>query len=351
MEVRSLALIEVRDLSKEFRQHRRFSGPFGTIRTLFTREYITRRAVSNISFDIEQGEAVGYVGPNGAGKSTTIKMLTGILVPTSGSVRVNGLVPHKARHENARHIGVVFGQRSQLWWELPVIDSFDLHRHIYNIPQNQYRQNLSFFKDLLHMEDFLQAPVRQLSLGQRMRAEIALALLHDPDILFLDEPTIGLDITAKDRIREFLHAVNQDRKVTIILTTHDLSDIEEICSRIMIISQGGLMYDGTVSALKDQLGHQRKIIVEFAHDPGTIELSAATLIRDEGPRKHFQFDKTVASAFDLLGSLAEKYPIVDVALEDTSIEEVIRTLYNRIGEKAIEAEQLDTWTQGKAVTL
>lgn len=346
-----MALIEVRNLSKEFRQHRRFSGPLGAIRTLFTREYTTRQAVGNISFDIQRGEAVGYVGPNGAGKSTTIKMLTGILVPSSGSIRVNGLVPHKARRENAKHIGVVFGQRSQLWWDLPVIDSFDLHKHIYSIPLDQYQNNLSFFATLLSMEDFLQVPVRQLSLGQRMRAEIALALLHDPDILFLDEPTIGLDITAKDRIRKFLHAVNRERHVTIILTTHDLSDIEEICSRLMIINQGGLMYDGTVDALKAQLGTQRKITVEFAHDPGTIELNGASLIRDDGQRKQFRFDKTVASAFDLLGALAEKYPIVDVSLEETSIEEVIRTLYNSAEEQAIEAEQLDTWTKGRAVTL
>jgi ABC-2 type transport system ATP-binding protein len=346
-----LALIEVHDLSKEFRQHRRFPGPLGAIRTLLTHEYTTRQAVSTISFTIQQGEAVGYVGPNGAGKSTTIKMLTGILVPSSGSIHVNGLLPHKARRENAKHIGVVFGQRSQLWWDLPVIDSFDLHKHIYAIPLEQYYNNLSFFTKLLGMEDFLQVPVRQLSLGQRMRAEVALALLHDPDILFLDEPTIGLDITAKDRIREFLHTVNRERHVTIILTTHDLSDIEEICSRLMIINQGGLMYDGTVEGLKAQLGTRRKIIVEFAHDPGTIELSGATLIRDDGHRKQFQFDKTVASAFDLLGSLSEKYPIVDVSLEDTSIEDIIRTLYNSVDKQPMEPEQLDTWTRGRAVTL
>ena len=348
--VGSLALIEVRDLSKEFRQHRRYPGALGAIRTLFTREYTTRRAVGNVSFDIEQGEAVGYVGPNGAGKSTTIKMLTGILVPGSGSIRVNGLVPHKARRENAKHIGVVFGQRSQLWWDLPVVDSFDLHKHIYHIPLAQYNKNLSFFTQLLSMEDFLQVPVRQLSLGQRMRAEIALALLHDPDILFLDEPTIGLDITAKDSIRKFLHTVNRERQVTIILTTHDLSDIEEICSRLMIINQGGLMYDGTIDALKAQLGTQRKIMVEFAHDPGVIDLSGATLIRDDGQRKQFQFDKTVSSAFDLLGALAEKYPIVDVSLENTSIEEIIRTLYRGEDKQSNEKEQLDTWTRGRAVT-
>ena len=346
-----MALIEVRNLGKEFRQHRRFSGSLGAIRTLLTREYTTRQAVGDVSFDIHQGEAVGYVGPNGAGKSTTIKMLTGILVPSRGSIHVHGLIPHKARRENAKHIGVVFGQRSQLWWDLPVIDSFDLHKHIYTIPPDRYRTNLSFFANLLSMEDFLQVPVRQLSLGQRMRAEIALALLHDPDILFLDEPTIGLDLTAKDRIRTFLHAINRERHVTIILTTHDLSDIEEICSRLMIINQGGLMYDGTVEALKARLGTQRKIVVEFAQDPGPIELSGATLMRDDGPRKQFQFDKTVASAFDLLSSLAEKYPIVDVSLENTSIEEVIRTLYKSVEEQPLEAEQLDTWTRGRAVIL
>lgn len=346
----SVAIIEAQHLSKSFRQHRRFSGFFGAIRTLFTHEYVTSQAVEDISFSVERGEAVGYVGPNGAGKSTTIKMLTGVLVPTSGTLSVNGRSPHKARQENARQIGVVFGQRSQLWWELPVIDSFDLHRHIYRIAPDQYRKNLTFFEELLNLKEFLHSPVRQLSLGQRMRAEIALALLHDPAILFLDEPTIGLDITAKDRIREFLQAVNREREVTIILTSHDLKDIEEICARIVIINQGSLVYDGAVSDLKARSGNQRTLMIEFSQDPGPIAISGATLLQDDGRRKQFQFDKTAMSTFEVLSALADKYPVVDVTLEDTSIEEIIRTLYNSMGEQALERVQLDTWTKGKAVT-
>ncbi|GLV54117.1 ABC transporter ATP-binding protein [Dictyobacter sp. S3.2.2.5] len=345
-----MAIIEAHHLSKTFQQHRRFPGFWGAIRTLFTHEYITRQAVRDISFAVERGEAVGYVGPNGAGKSTTIKMLTGVLVPTSGTVLVNGRMPHKARQENARRIGVIFGQRSQLWWELPVIDSFDLHRHMYRIRHDQYAKNLAFFEELLCLKEFLHSPVRQLSLGQRMRAEIALALLHDPDILFLDEPTIGLDITAKDRIREFLQAVNREREVTIILTSHDLKDIEEICSRIVIINQGDLAYDGAVSDLKTRLGNQRTLTIEFSHDPGPITISGVTLLQDDGSRKQFQFDKAVLSTYEVLSALAEKYPVVDISLEDTDIEDIIRTLYNSMGEQALEREQLDTWTRGKAVT-
>lgn len=345
-----MAMIDVNDLVKEFRQYKRFSGFFGAFRSLFTQEYSVRSAVDRMSFSIEQGEAVGYVGPNGAGKSTMIKMLTGILVPTSGQVLVNGLVPHISRKENAKRMGVVFGQRSQLWWDLPVMDSFDLSRYIYQIPDDRYRENVSFCEELLGLSSFIQSPVRQLSLGQRMRAEIALALLHDPDILYLDEPTIGLDVMAKDRIRDFLRRLNREKRVTIILTTHDLKDIEEVCPRLLIVNRGRLVYDGTVAALKATLGNSRTIVVEFEHDPGSVDLPGAQLVKDEGRRKHFRFNRNDASAFDLLGNLSARYPVEDVALEDADIEEVIRTLYKRLGEEAPEQAELDTWTRGRAVT-
>ncbi len=330
-----LAIIEAQDLVKQFRQHRRYSGPFGAIRSLLTREYTVRQAVSGVSFSIEPGEAVGYLGPNGAGKSTTIKMLTGVLVPTSGQVLVNGHVPHKSRRENAKRIGVVFGQRTQLWWDLPVMDSFDLHRHVYNIPLERYRRNLEFCEDILRMREFVRSPVRQLSLGQRMRAELALALLHEPDILFLDEPTIGLDVLAKDHVREFLRAINRERKVTIILTTHDLKDIEEICPRLIVINGGCVVYDGSLVALKARLGNQRTMVVEFEHDPGPVQLPGTKLVRDEGVRKQYLFDKGATSALHLLRSLPDKYAISDVSLEEPAIEEVIRTLYEAMGQEPL----------------
>jgi len=345
-----LVVIQARDLTKEFRQHRRFSGPLGAVRTLLTREYTSRRAVDGVSFAIEPGEAVGYVGPNGAGKSTTIKLLTGILVPTEGEVRVNDRVPHTSRRENARRIGVVFGQRSQLWWDLPVMDSFDLHRHVYDIEPSRYRRNLAFCEEVLHLREFVQVPVRQLSLGQRMRAELALALLHEPDVLFLDEPTIGLDVLAKDRIREFLRTVNREQKVTIILTTHDLKDIEEICPRIMVINFGQVVYDGMVEDLKARLGNQRTVVIDFAHDPGPVALPGAELVHDEGSRKTYRFDRSVTSALDVLSALAGTHPVSDITLEEAGIEDVIRRLYQSLGRELPESEEIDTWTRGRVVT-
>lgn len=344
-----MPIIDVKSLSKEFRQHRRFSGAFGAVRTLLTREYITRRAVENVSFRIDEGEAVGYVGPNGAGKSTTIKMLTGILVPTSGEVRVNGRIPHLERRENARDIGAVFGQRSQLWWDLPVIDSYELHQHVYNIPPDRYRANLAFCEEVLQLHEFIQSPVRQLSLGQRMRAEMAMALLHEPKVLFLDEPTIGLDVLAKDRIREFLRTINRERKVTIILTTHDLKDIEEICPRLIVINHGRTMYDGSVAGLKTRLGNQRLVKVEFHTDPGPIDLPGAELVSDDGIRKTFRYDHGEVMALDLLSSLSARHPISDVSLEEISIEEVIRRLYQETGRGLPEQDEIDTWTRGRVV--
>lgn len=345
-----MAIIEAQGLTKEFRQHRRFPGFVGSLRTLLTRDYVVRRAVREVSFAIERGQAVGYVGPNGAGKSTTIKMLTGILVPSAGEVRVMGRIPHRARRQNAQRIGVVFGQRSQLWWDLPVIDSFDLHRYVYKVPPDRYRENVALCKALLHMEEFMDFPVRQLSLGQRMRAEMALALLHDPEILFLDEPTIGLDVIAKDRIREFLRTINRERGVTIILASHDLKDIEEICPRILVINRGVIVHDGDLSQLKKELGTTSRIVVDFAVDPGEVVMDGAELVLDEGVRKTFQFERSATTGFDLLASLARRYQVRDVSFIDSTIEDVIRKIYESSGQTIAEAEDLDTWTRGRAVT-
>lgn len=345
-----MPIVQMNALNKEFRQHRRFGGALGAVRTLFSREYTVRNAVEDVSFSIEAGEAVGYVGPNGAGKSTTIKMLTGILVPTSGEILVNGRVPHQNRQENARILGAVFGQRSQLWWDLPVIDSFELHQHVYSIGDDDYRRTLSFCREVLQLDSFLDSPVRQLSLGQRMRAEMAMALLHEPKILFLDEPTIGLDVLAKDRIREFLRTINRERNVTIILTTHDLKDIEEICPRLIMINQGKVMFDNTVAHLKSTVGDERVLKIEFESDPGKIVIEDAITVSDDGATKSIRFAPERIPTMKLLNEIGDRYPIRDVSIQEVGIEDVIRKLYLQTGQAAPEASEMDTWTRHRAVT-
>jgi ABC-2 type transport system ATP-binding protein len=247
-------MIVTRDLRKTFRIARRRPGVLGGLRSLvnpMVREVV---AVDGISLAIEPGEMVACLGPNGAGKSTTIKMLTGILVPSSGSVQVFGLQPHRQRRRVARRIGVVFGQRTQLWWDLPLRDSFDLLRHIYRVPAERFEANMREFSELLDLDTFMDTPVRQLSLGQRMRGDLAAALLHDPDVLYLDEPTIGLDVVAKHRVRSFLRELNEDRGVTVLLTTHDMADVERLCSRLLIIDHGKLLFDGGVDQMRGRVG-------------------------------------------------------------------------------------------------
>jgi ABC-2 type transport system ATP-binding protein len=343
-------IISVHHLGKDYRQVKRAEGRFGALRTLFTRQAITRTAVDDVSFSIEPGEAVGYIGPNGAGKSTTIKMLTGILVPSRGEVGVLGVAPHRHRRRNARRIGVVFGQRSQLWWDLPVAESFALHRHMYDIPPERYRQMRDLCADLLGLGDLLATPVRQLSLGQRMRCELAMALLHEPELLFLDEPTIGLDIEAKDRIRVFLRTINRERATTVILTTHDLADIEETCPRIIVINRGRLVYDGTIQALKAQVGGQRQVTIDFVEDPGPVALPQATLIADHGRRKTYAVERSVESTLGVLTTVAAAHPVQDVAFAEPAIEDVIRALYAGLGEPAPESDEIDRWSRGRVVT-
>jgi ABC-2 type transport system ATP-binding protein len=320
-------IIQADGVSKRFRQHRRFPGFLGALRSLVTRDVTEVVAVENISFTIRQGEAVGYLGPNGAGKSTMIKMMTGILVPSGGSVRVLGRTPHEQRIANAREIGVVFGQRSQLWWDLPVIDSFLLHQRIYGIEESRFRANLERFSALLELTGFLERPVRQLSLGQRMRSEIVMALLHDPRVLFLDEPTIGLDVVAKDAVRKFLADVNRERGTTIILTTHDLVDIEEICPRLIMVDEGKLLFDGALTSLRASLGAARRLRLEFDSDPGPVPLDRAVLVSDEGTFKHYRIERQDVSLVSILAELPEALPLKDVLVEEPTIEEVIRAFY------------------------
>jgi ABC-2 type transport system ATP-binding protein len=284
-------------------------------------------AVAGISFEIERGSMVGYVGPNGAGKSTTVKMLTGILVPSAGHLRVAGLDPPRRRIELARRIGVVFGQRSQLWWDLPLADSFELLRHIYRVPEARHRENLARFEETLGLAEFLGTPVRQLSLGQRMRGELTAALLHDPEIVFLDEPTIGLDVVAKAAVREFLGEVNRERGVTVLLTTHDLADIERLCSRLLIIDHGRLIWDGGLDELKRSYGQERTMVVDLEEPAPPLEVPGARVVGVEGPRQWLAFRRDETSAAQLTAAVAARARLVDLAIEETEIEEIVRRIY------------------------
>ena len=285
------------------------------------------RAVDGVTFSIDAGSLVGYIGPNGAGKSTTVKMLTGILVPSAGRIAVAGLDPSRQRVQLARRIGVVFGQRIQLWWDLPLRDSFELLRHIYRVPAERHRANLDRFIELLELEPFLGTPVRQLSLGQRMRGELTAAMLHDPEILFLDEPPIGLDVVAKARVQEFLSVINRERGVTVLLSTHDLADIERLCSRMLIIDRGRVIYDGGIDELKDRYGHERTLIVDLEEPAAPLEVRGARVDRVEGPRQWLKFRREDTSAADLTAAVAARARLVDLAIEEPDIEDVVRRIY------------------------
>ncbi len=320
-------MIQVRNLRKEFRVHRHHRGALGALRNLFTRDHHIVRAIDGISFHIARGEIVGYLGPNGAGKSTTIKILTGILVPTAGEVVVDGRVPWRQRIEHVRRIGVVFGQRTNLWWDLPVIESLELLRHIYRVPPDRYCRNLSAFDDMLELGPFLDTPVRNLSLGQRMRADLAAALLHDPPLLFLDEPTIGLDVVAKERIRRFIRTINRERDTTVILTTHDLNDVEKLCERVIMIDHGRLVFDGALSELRERFGGGRVLVVDLAETPAHIALPDAQVIRREANRVWLRVQRGNGHMADLVRELFRRYRVRDLSVQEPAIEDVVRRIY------------------------
>ena len=322
-----MPLIEVAGLQKRFRVAGRRGGPLGALRGALARDTREVTAVDDITFTIGRGEMVAYVGPNGAGKSTTIKMLTGILVPSGGRVVVDGVVPWEARTRLARRIGVVFGQRTQLWWDLPLIESLDLLRHIYKVPEARYREQLASLGELLDLGPFLDRPVRQLSLGQRMRGDLAAALLHDPAILYLDEPTIGLDVVAKERIRAFLLDLNRRAGVTVLLTTHDMADISRLCERMLLIDHGRLLYDGGVAALVERYGGERQLIVDLDADIAEPIVPRARIARREGSRLWLTFRRDEISAPELIAAIAGRYPIRDLSLEEPDIEGVVRQIY------------------------
>lgn len=322
-----MTTIHIQNLVKEFRILKPNVGKFGLLHSLLKPEYMIRRAVNNISLDISEGEVIGYVGANGAGKSTTIKMLTGILQPTSGIIEVAGLDPWKQRKDSTRNIGVVFGQRSHLWWDLPLIESFKLIARIYGISEAMYQRNLKYFTDLLDMESFINTPVRQLSLGQRMRGDLVAAMLYEPRILYLDEPTIGLDVFAKERIRSFIEEVNRSTGLTVILTTHDLNDVERLCPRIIMIDQGSVIYDGLVATLKKNFTSKNMLIVHFEDEPASLQISNAQLVRHQGKKVWLEYDPHIVSAASLISDVSQQYPIVDLSVAEPELETVIRKIY------------------------
>lgn len=321
------SIIQVNRLAKHFKVAVRRAGALGWLSNLVRRDYRIVRAVDGISFELAPGEIVGYLGPNGAGKSTTLKMLSGLLAPTDGELIVDGFIPWEERREYVQRIGAVFGQRSTLWWDLPVIESLEMIAHIYRIPPIRYRNNLYEFRKLLDLDPFINTPVRSLSLGQRMRADLCAALLHNPPLLFLDEPTIGLDVVAKERIRGFIRHIHRDRGVTILLTTHDLSDVEKLCERILIIDHGRLLYDGRLAVLRERFGGMRRLSVDFAEDHPDYDLPGAVIAEREGPRVTYLYDPGTHTAAELIASLSDRYRIRDLEVREADIETTIRRIY------------------------
>jgi ABC-2 type transport system ATP-binding protein len=319
-------MIEVKDISKTFKVHKRNQGFNEALKSLFSRKYKTVHALRNVSFSIDEGEMVGYIGPNGAGKSTTIKIMSGILNPDSGQCIVNGRTPWKDRVNHVRDIGVVFGQRSQLWWDVPVIDSFSLIKDIYKVPENQYKKNINELSEMLNIGEIIKTPTRQLSLGQRMRCEIAASLIHNPKILFLDEPTIGLDSVSKISVREFIKNINQERKTTVILTTHDTQDIEALTKRIILIGKGKVLLDGQLEDLKEKFNTERTITLNYYGDLSEV-CSGLEIKEKYDGRAVIDVDTDKISVSESIGYLSSKVNIIDVQVSSTTVEDVVVGLY------------------------
>ncbi len=324
-----IPIIQTVNLSKVFREPRKDPGVAGAVKALFRPRFDAKVAVDGISFAVEPGEIVGYIGVNGAGKSTTIKMLTGILVPTSGEVRVLGRDPHRERVANAREIGVVFGQRTQLWWDLAFIESLNLVAKIYEVEPTRYKQLLDQFSEILELQDLLHVPIRNMSLGQKMRAELAATLIHEPRIVYLDEPTIGLDLIVKDRIREFIKHQNRDKGTTVILTTHDLGDIEELCQRVIIIDAGRLIYDGPLSTIKERFGKYREITFQLAKCDCTLQPPiGAEIVAREERQVTLRFDRTLTTASQVAASAMSQIEVADFSLSEPDLASIVKQIYN-----------------------
>lgn len=327
-------MIEVKNLRKEFKMNKKYPGFKGAIKSFFSTEYTVKTAVDDISFSIQDGEIVGYIGANGAGKSTTIKMMTGILTPTGGKVLVNGVVPYENRQKNAKDIGVVFGQKTQLWWDLPLSETFTLLKDIYEVDDKDYKERMDFLNEVLELEDFMLSPVRTLSLGQRMRGDLAAAFIHNPKVVYLDEPTIGLDVVVKDNVRKAIKKMNENYGTTVILTTHDLTDIEELCSRIIIIDNGRILYDGGLSEIKSKFGYMASIEIQTK---AKADLKAAEFIKklDEAyieleakdSKLIIKFNKNNTSTTEITKQLMGRFDIVDFSINETTIEDIVKKIY------------------------
>ncbi|MDG0889109.1 ATP-binding cassette domain-containing protein [Acholeplasma manati] len=330
-----MEIIKVENLKKEFIIYEKEPGLKGVIKSFYNAKKIVKKAVDDVSFTIQQGEIVGYIGPNGAGKSTTIKMLTGILTPTSGEVRVDGIIPYQKRTVNAKKIGVVFGQRTQLWWDLPLIESFTVLKEIYQISDADYKERLAYFSALFGLDEFIKQPVRQLSLGQRMKADIVASLLHNPKLLFLDEPTIGLDVIAKENIRKTLKEIHEKYQTTIILTTHDLADIEELCDRIMMIDQGKIIYDGSLETIKAKFG-SKKIVCFTLKNDSELDLGVFETLKKKDPDLTVSlenkaltviFNKLKINVGDIIGPVLKQTEVLDIDISDDHLENIIKAIY------------------------
>ncbi|MGI6189410.1 MAG: ATP-binding cassette domain-containing protein [Clostridiales bacterium] len=324
--------IEVSGIYKTFKVARRSSGLRQAVKSLFYREYDTVEALKDVSFTVDTGEIVGYIGPNGAGKSTTIKIISGILVPDRGKCTILGRVPWKERISHVRNIGVVFGQRTQLWWDVPVIDSYELLRDIYKIPRREYMNNLDLLVDTLDLKGIINTPVRQLSLGQRMRCELGASLLHSPGILFLDEPTIGLDAESKIAVRQFIKTINREKNVTVILTTHDMSDIEALANRILLIGNGRIVYDGNLNDLKGRFSTHKTIIINFREynspiDDKTLGIPGVSIVSCSQEKLTLRVDGNGILLTDIISRLSNIVDIVDISVESQPIDELIVKLY------------------------
>lgn len=322
-----MSFIEVKDLCKDYRIPKSEKGIGGAVKSLFHREYTVKEAVKDVSFSMERGEVVGYIGPNGAGKSTTIKMLSGVLIPTSGTVEVNGIVPYRDRKENARHIGVVFGQRSQLYWDLPISDTFDLYENLYGIPKEQFRKNCEFYIELLDMGEFVGQPVRQLSLGQKMKANIAIALLHDPDVLYLDEPTIGLDVTSKKVLRDAIRSINGEKRTTVVLTTHDMDDIEAVCQRLIMIDRGQKLFDGTLNEFRSQYNSGFSLKLEFDGTPPAWQAEGPYQLTEQSERQWIVKAPETVTSKEAMIELIRRYDPVNLYVQEERIEDIVRSAY------------------------
>lgn len=326
-------MIKVENLSKEFKISKKYPGFKGALRSFFSTEYTIKKAVDDISFEINDGEIVGYIGVNGAGKSTTIKMMTGILTPSSGRIIVDGVVPYENREKNAKNIGVVFGQKTQLWWDLPVSETFPLLKDIYGVSDEEYEERMNYFKEILGLDEFFLSPVRTLSLGQRMRADLAAALIHNPKIIYLDEPTIGLDVVVKESVRKAIKNINEKYGTTIILTTHDLNDIEELCNRIITIDKGKKIYDGELEGVKEQFGYLTTIEIQLK-DKNNIEKINFRRFKDDDfkldmkeSKVNITFNKNNISSADIIGEVMKKSKVIDFNIKETSIEDIVKKMY------------------------